>query len=236
MPKQLAWLALVVGAFSSFGATARDLGVQGNTYEIIERDFRADIAASAARADWGAVQEKAQDSARNYLDTLPKRSFEEASELSILYVDPSITLEDDIKVPRQQADGSFTWEILYSKGERFNPLTKYRPAAAMLMFDGSNEAQIEFAQQVIALHPYRVTLVDVSGANVGKLAERLGRPVFYANDFMLSRVPIRYAPSLIYPGQEAQALLLGVAAFARPFDPKVIDQVWPAQPGVVRVQ
>lgn len=223
-------------AMSAGQAGARDLGVQGTTYEIIERDFRAEIVASASKADWAAVQDQAKASAERYLESLPKRVFETSPELAIHYVDPSITLEDDIKVPRKQADGTFKWEVLYAKGERFNPLTQHRPTAAMLFFDGTDEAQISFVAASLRAHPFRLTPVDLSGSNPEKLSQRLGRPVFAVNDFMLQRVPLRYSPALLFPGQGPQALLLGVASFARPFDPQVIDQVWPSTFGVSRAQ
>lgn len=235
-PRRLLLGLACLAALMTGSASARDLGVQGTTYEIIERDFRAEILASASKADWASVQDQAKASAERYLDSLPKRVFETASELTIQYVDPRITLEADIKVPRKQADGSFQWEVLYAKGERFNPLTQHRPTAAMLFFDGSNEAQISFVMESLKAHPFRLTPVDVSGANPEKLSRRIGRPVFAVNDFMLQRVPIRYAPSLLFPGQGAQALLLGVASFASPYDPQVIEQVWPSTIGVPRAQ
>ncbi len=96
-PRRLILGLACLAALMTGSASARDRGVQGTTYEIIERDFRAEILASASKADWASVQDQAKASAERYLDSLPKRVFETASELTIQYVDPSITLDVGLK-------------------------------------------------------------------------------------------------------------------------------------------
>lgn len=209
-------------------AHAKDMGVQGNTWPIVEVDIRQMMVESAARANWGEAQTQAVDSAKQYLANLPKRRMGSPDKTQTTWMDPSISISSDIQAPVKQANGSFKWEVMHANGTKVNPLEKYRPVTAMLLFDGSDPDQLKAVKEVLAREPNRIVPVEAGAGDLKSDNDALKRPVFYANDAMMNRFQVRYLPTLIYPGTGAQELLIGIASFAAPYAPKEILTAWPA--------
>lgn len=235
---RLPGICRTVGALLVFALSgpllARDLGVQGKAWDITEVDVRRLMVESAAGANWSEAQGDLEHSARRYLDNLPRRSLPVASRTETRWFDPSMTLASDIRVPVRDAKTQrWSWQALYRKGQRFNPLSTHRPLTAMLFFDGRDPAQVDFVRHALTRNPYGLMPVEVSGENPTKLAERLSRPVFYADAALLERFSVTQAPALLYPGKNGQALLLGLTAFAQPFRVEELEQAW-ALPAAIR--
>lgn len=215
---------LAVTAASSY---AKDLGVQGNVWPIAERDIRQMLVEQAAEVDWSKVQDDVKESANTYLDNLPKRLMRPPAQTTTVWMDPSIELTSDIQVPVKGPDGSYSWQVLAAKGSRINPLVESRPVTALLFFDGSDPDQLSAVEEVLKTEPGKVVPVETGQGNLRKSVERLGRPVFHANDAMVSRFQVRYLPTLVYPGMEARSLYLGITSFAAPFSAREILAAWP---------
>jgi conjugal transfer pilus assembly protein TraW len=208
-------------------AQAKDLGVQGKAWDITEVDVRQLMVESAARVDWDAANEQAKESAEQYTQNLPRRSMPVAERTQTRWVDPSMTLASDIRVPvRDEKTGRWSWQVLYRKGQNVNPLATHRPLTAMLFFDARDRDQVTFVQQALVRNPYGLVPVEVSGENFKDLATLLGRPVFYANQPLVERFSIQHAPSVVYPGKAEHALHLGVTSFGRPFRTDELEQAW----------
>jgi conjugal transfer pilus assembly protein TraW len=210
---------------------AKNMGVQGNVWPIIEVDMRQLMIESAARADWSAAQDQATNSAKRYLETLPKRTFPTSAKTVTAWVNPSVTVSSDIQVPVKNAKGAYEWQVLAPKGSSYNPLTTVRPATAFILFDGADEAQVKFVQAALAQEPNRLVPVEAGRGDLGTNNKTFGRPVFYASDAMLNRFRVQYLPSVVYPGSGAQELLLGVTSFAAPFRPAELLGTWPGVQG-----
>lgn len=226
---------LALALLCASAAQARDLGVQAKTWDITEIDVRRLVVGSAANADWSRAHEELERSAARYLDSLPRRSLPVAGQTQTRWIDPSMTLASDVRVPvRDEASGRWSWRVLYRKGQTFNPLSTHRPLTAMLFFDARDEAQVRFVQTALQRNPYGLVPVDISGENPTKLAARLERPVFYADAALLARFFVEQAPALLYPGQGEQALRLGLTAFASPFRIDELERVWPSASAIRR--
>lgn len=224
MKKILASLALLCPLF----APAKDLGVQGMVWPITELDIRQMMVESAGRTDWTAAQDELKDSAKHYLERLPKRMLGSPDKTQTAWFNPSIVLSSDIQVPVKQSDGAYTWQVLAPKGSKVNPLEKYRPLTALFFFDSANADQLKMVQEVLAREPDRIVPIEAGAGDLKVVHELLARPVFYANDAMMNRFQIRYLPSLVYPGEGAQELLLGVTSFAAPYPSDEVLRAWPA--------
>lgn len=209
-------LALALAGMAAV-ASAKDLGVQGSVWPITERDIRELVMESAARADWQAVQKDLEKSAKEYADNLPRRTVSVAARTETRWIDPSITVDSDIKVPVKQANGEYEWQVMYRAGTRVNPLKTAAPRNAMFFFSGSDAEQVALMKRLWAAAPGMIMPIDVSGSNVQKLSETAGFPVFYAHEAMLSRFSINRAPSLLYAGSGEHRLQLGFTALARPY-------------------
>lgn len=224
---KLPLLALTL-ALTALPAIAKDHGVQGNTWPIVEQDIRQMLVESASKADWSKVQGQLKDSAENFLEKLPKRQLPLADKTQTEWFDPSIVLTSDIQVPVKQANGTYIWQVMYPKGTRVNPFEKYRPVTAMLFFDGSQEEQLKFVQEVLAKEPNRIVPVEAGAGNLKEMNETLKRPVFHANDAMINRFQVKYLPALAYPGEGEHRLYLGVTSFGPPFKAQEAIAAWPA--------
>jgi conjugal transfer pilus assembly protein TraW len=214
-------------ACASVSVYAKDLGVQGTVWPIVERDIRQMMVEQAANVEWSKVQGEIADSGRAYLDNLPKRRMTSVESTSTVWLDPSIELTSDIQVPVKGADGSFSWQVLAAKGTRVNPLAQTRPLTALLFFDGADPAQLSAVAAVLKTEPLRVVPVEAGRGSMRDNNERLARPVFHANDAMMGRFQVRSLPTLVYPGMADRALFLGVTSFAAPFSPREMLSAWP---------
>jgi conjugal transfer pilus assembly protein TraW len=221
MQKLLLVAALAASCLGS--ANAKDLGVQGQIWPITEIDFRQLMLESASKADLNKVQ----TSVNNFFDTFPRRVLPSPDKTNTRYIDPSITVSNDIKAPVMDAQGNYQWTTLYTKGQRVNPLEKQRPLTAMLYFDGGNEEQVKFVKAAMANNPMRIIPVETAGANVKNLSKAFSRPVFYANEEMMARFRVSELPALLYPGSGDYSLYLGLTAFAAPYKVPELEAVWP---------
>jgi conjugal transfer pilus assembly protein TraW len=208
-------------------AYALDLGVQGTVWPIIEEDIRAQLVAAVAKTDWAPVQDEVKKSAESYLERLPKRKLPVSEKTQTSWFDPSIELTSDIQAPVKDEASSYQWTVLFPKGPRVNPLKNYRPVTAMLFFDGSDEQQVAFVEQVLREEPNRIIPVEAGSGDLNTLNTRLDRPVFYGNEAIINRFGVKYLPTLMYPGQEANQLLIGLTSYGLPFNPAEVSAVWP---------
>ena len=223
--------SIVVAAASLLlGAPAYsiDLGVHGTTWPIIEIDIRELLVASAARVDWGQVREKVDRSAAHFLDNLPHRATSTASQTRTRWLDPSFSLDQDIRAPIQDAQGEWQWQVLYRKGTRFNPLSLQRPHTAMFFFDGSDPSQIALATQLVSRYPGKLMLVEASGINPEPIAQKLHTPIYTTSAALAKRFQIQATPALLFPGDGHEALMLGLTEFAAPYSTAQVEQAWSA--------
>ncbi len=206
---------------------AKDLGVQGNTWPIVEQDIRQLMVEQAAKTDWSEAQEGVKRAAESYLDRLPKRRLPLVDKTQTSWMDPSIELSSDIQAPVKQPDGTIVWQVLAAKGTRVNPLHQTRPVTAMFLFDGSDEAQLRLAQRLIAREPNRLVFVEAGEGSLKQSSEALSRAVFHASDAMLARFQVKYLPTLIYPGTGSNADYIGVTSYAAPYTENEVLMSWP---------
>lgn len=214
------WLLLAVVALAP-AAQAKDYGVLGNTWPIIEVDVRKLLVESAARANWGKVKQELQESAKSYGDNLPKRYLTPASSNSVVWHDPSIVLTSDIKSPVRNPDGSITWGILYKKGTRVNPLDYNRPVQPLFYFDGVDPDQVELVRKLLA-DSIRFIPVEAGAGNPQALAKLYGQPVFYADSMMMTKFSVEHLPAALFPGTGQNRDNLGVFYFAKPFSDRYV--------------
>lgn len=220
--------AFALALLAAGWANAHDLGVQGKVWEITEIDIRQLVMESAMRANFSQYNQQRKDSAKNYLDNLPKRTMGRVDKTETRWIDPSIELASDIQgAGENPITKSLEWSTMVKKGTRVNPLSVYRPVKAMLFFDGTSESQLEFVTNILKEDRHgRVTLVESAGANVGKLSKKFGRPVFYASEQMIQRFSINVAPSLLYAGTGEHEGFLGLTMFASPYLTSALTSAW----------
>jgi conjugal transfer pilus assembly protein TraW len=225
MLKQI--IILTLGVFSLLQASAKDLGVQGQTWPVLEIDFRQTVLESAAKADWGKARDELKASAESFFDSFPQRRIGSVVHTETRYLDPSITVESDIKIPTPDREGNISWRVLHPKGTKVNPLDSFRPLTALLFFDGNSESQVKFVQEALEKNPMKIVPLETGGSNVKALSELLKRPVFYANDSMLARFNIANLPALLYAASGKFSKYMGLTSFSEPYKYSEVEDVWP---------
>lgn len=228
---------LALTFFGSLGvatlAHAHDLGTQARVWEISEPDFREAVLAEAAKVDWQQKNKELKDSAQNFTANLPKRALPEADKPETKYIDPSIQLSSDIKIPVKDKDGNYAWQVYYKKGQSLNPLAKVRPVTALLFFDARSPEQVAFAKAATADPMSKIVPLEVSGENFQDVVKDFGRTVFYAYDAQVQRFAITKLPALVYPGSGQYANYIANTTFAKPYRVDAIKAAWPGATGVI---
>jgi conjugal transfer pilus assembly protein TraW len=219
--------AALVGVVLAGSALAHDFGVQGKVWAIIEVDMREILLGDVAKHDWDKVNSQLKEAAGKYFDNLPKRFAPGVSQTKTRWIDPSFVLDNDIYAPVKNAQGDYEWKVLYPKGSRANPLSVQRPYNAMLFFDGNVKEQVAFVTEALNRHPGKLLPVELTGANPKDLSDKLSTPIFSATPEMVARFNITESPSLLYPGEKAHALELGLTTFSQPFSQVALDNTWP---------
>lgn len=223
--RRVAAAALLAAA--GVAASAKDLGVSGTLWPIDEIDMRQLILQDAAKVDWNGVRNELKDSAKNFTKTLRPTVLAKASETRVRYMDPSITLEDDVQITQKQPDGSYALVPFYRKGTRVNPLEQLRPTRAMLFIDANDAEQLKLAKQVLARNPLFFTVLTTNGTDIAKKAKDLDAPIFYAYPQIVARFQVTKVPSLVHPGFDAQRYMISITELAEPYDAARVLNSWP---------
>ena len=123
------------------GIQAKDFGVQGTTYPVIEESLlehlRHQLSAlppETVQLKQLEVQERVKQSV---LNPRPASGVHKASGFRRYAFDPTIILDKDI----QDHHGS----LIAAKGARYNPLTTMQLKASLLIFDGTDPEQVTWA-------------------------------------------------------------------------------------------
>lgn len=139
---RLVLVASILGAVSfSANVSAKNLGVYGETYPVVEINFiealQAKIQKMVDNGDWETYKKKY---IKETLDGFKRpKGFQlpHALTTQTRYFDPSIILEMDMRLP----DGSF----LARKGDYINPLKNQNMSSPLIFIDGDNEKQVQWA-------------------------------------------------------------------------------------------
>lgn len=220
-------IAAILLAASCLSASAKDLGVSGTLWPIDEVDMRQLITQDAAKVDWDRVNGELKESAKDFPSTLRPTVTGRATETKVRYMDPSITLDDDIEITQKQPDGSYAMVPFHKKGTRVNPLEHLRPLRALLFIDANDSAQLQLAKAVLAGNGLYFTVLTTNGTDIANKAKELDIPLFYAYPQIVSRFQVTKVPSLVHPGFDAQRNMISITELAEPYDPKRVLSSWP---------
>lgn len=154
MRVSLLFLSLMMGLFLKSLGSAKDLGRFGTVFPILEKDMEDEIKDRLSRAKkdgrLASFQASLKKDFESHVKTPKPVSFlKKVAKEREFKVDPSIVLDTDIKVPRD--DGSIV--TLGRKGDRINPLDYTRFETPLVFLDGDNEAQRDFAKDLVLKNP-----------------------------------------------------------------------------------
>ena len=117
---------------------AKDFGVVGHSYEIIEQDIIEYIKEKLSSKDLEALNKEMQDKVKERLERPePVVGISDAKESREYYYDPTFILKQDIR--------DYKGQLIHAKGKEINPLSKVPLKIALIFINGDNEKQVEYA-------------------------------------------------------------------------------------------
>ncbi len=186
----VALAAIMVVSVSFFSwAFAVDLGVMGKTYPIAERDASEELKERVRAINWKEILEKS-DFKKQFRRYKPgnAKSLPRAVEDRVRMVSMNYTLEFDI------TDGKGS--VVYPKGYTFNPLDFMAYTRTIVIINGNDREQVDWFKQ----SPYYKkldVLVMITDGNYYDLSAELGRQVYYTQEKIVSRLQLRFVPSVV---------------------------------------
>jgi len=173
------WMILSVAA-SLF---AKDFGSSGTSFPIEEKNPIDSIECKTALHE-EALKQHAQEIEQQIQNPIPLEGIGKAIERKSTYFDPTYLVQEDIEV-----DG----EVIVKAGTQINPLEKFDLPGGLLLFDGSDPAQVAWAKK----EPPDFKWVLVKGSPIA-LEEQEGRPVYFDQlGFLSSRFEINNVPARV---------------------------------------
>lgn len=133
-------LGLVVVMLSN--VQAKDFGVQGTTYPVIEDSLLEHLQHQLAALPLETLQlkqlEVQERVKQSVVNPTPVLGVHTASGFRKYAFDPSITLDTDIRDPQGH--------LIAPKGRTVNPLTTVQLKDSLLIFDGTDSEQVKWAE------------------------------------------------------------------------------------------
>ena len=137
---------------------AKDFGTYGTTYPVKEKSFivaiKEKLQAMMDSGEWDEHKNKYIEETMNGLKRPRGNQLPYATATKTRFVDPSIIMEMDIKLP----DGSY----LARKGDYINPLKNMGLSHPMAFIDGDNPKQVEWALKMREQEP-KTFIILVNG-------------------------------------------------------------------------
>lgn len=185
-------IALLVVLIASFDATAKDLGLIGPSYPIIERDLieviHGRIRDKTEAGELDALHQELIEDSKSYASrpsgvTLPRALVYRAVEINPVY-----TLEQDIT----DADG----KLLFKAGTQVNPL-HFKPLSKMLCFiDGDDSQQVAWVKTHCS-EDLANKLILVNGDYLA-ITKQLNRRLYFDQQgYLIARFDIHSLPAVI---------------------------------------
>lgn len=206
----VARIILVVAAgVSAFGGAvhAKDLGTHGPLFEVTEpsllETIKHRLGEMEAAGELDQMRQDMQDRTKAYVNwPRPVQGLGKAEEYARWEVDLSITLTEDLADHRGQ--------VFARAGTVVNPLAYSRFNKRIVIFDGDDPAQVEFA--LSEGDELNTLLVLVNGDPLGLMREHGRRFYFDQDSVLVDRFGIRNVPAVIQradPVMQVEEIVVG---------------------------
>jgi conjugal transfer pilus assembly protein TraW len=212
-------------------APAKDLGIEGQIYELLEEDFRVMLMRLMARHDWTERQEELKASARDYTKNLPAYFMPRAEETRTRWKDVGIVITEDIFLPHVDRETGSVFapdeKLAVPAGTYLNPIAKMPSAGIerLFVFDATDPDQLAAAKELMKANIPQLSFMLIAG-DLGPLAEEMNRPIYHPPPSMLEKFYVRAVPSMIGFGRGQHQGHMAVTEFKLPLDAKDVKRAW----------
>ena len=179
-----------------------DLGTVGPVSDIVEPDLTLLIKERIAEID---VERRARESVASYWQRAPFIDVPKARERRVRRLDPTVITENDLR--------DHEGRLLAPAGARINPLAALPFTSRILIFDGTDPAERQWAKERI--QPDRKTILittridrDVGWPAWKDLHQALGLPVYLLQARIAERFALEATPTMIDAAPDGETLLI----------------------------
>ena len=179
--------SIVVSRYSH----AKDFGVVGHSYEIIEQDIIEYIKEKLASQDLEALNQEMQEKVKARLSRPePVVGITDAKENREYYYDPTFVLEEDIRDHNDQ--------LIHEKGKVINPLSKVGLHNVLIFINGDNVDQVEYALNQYKVQKEKAKIILTSGSP-SKLQKAHKEVIIYFDQFgaLTKKLGIKAVPAMV---------------------------------------
>lgn len=197
--QKLVWFlkkGLLVGLFLCFSQTslAKDLGIIGQTYPIVETDFlewiKSKLLVMQQNGELSSAQQQLLRNAKEYMvRPKPVVIVTRATENHSFTYDPSVVVPYDIT--------DHLGNIIYHAGTRVNPLQKMPLSKALLFFDSDDAEQCHWAQQIDSELKGKDKVILVKGDVIAQQKVWQRTIYFDQQGLITKRLGIQHVPVIV---------------------------------------
>lgn len=194
-------LITLMGLFMFNPSYAKDLGVMGETYPIMETDFldfiQARIAKMQQGGEWQSLKNQVQQDAIRYRDR-PKKveGITRVQKTKSWVFDPSIRLDHDLITP----DG----KRIAATGTHVNPLDYISLSKALIFYNGDDPDQVSWALAQDKKLNQRTKFILVQGSLLQQEKQCQKQIYFDQAGRLTTRFGITHVPAMV--SQEGSVL------------------------------
>jgi len=191
------WIILTTVILVASSANAKDLGIKGHTYPIVEQPFIQMIKERLQKVDMHKENEKMKQLARDRVENpTPVTGVAPATKERSFYFDPTYTLEEDAVLP--------CGKVLHPAGTTINPLEHMDLNRRLFFIDARNEHQLEWLEgQLTEYLPGQEPILEdriiLVGGSVLKLKKQLNQQEIYFDQSgeLTTKFGIKASPAIV---------------------------------------
>lgn len=185
---------------------AKDFGIEGHTYQIVEEDILELIKKRLAQIDLKSLNKKIQTKTREYIEKpTPVANITKAKEAQEYTYDPTYILNEDISDSKGK--------IIHHAGTKINPLEFTNLNERLLFIDGDDKAQVKLALNLTQKYENRLKIILIKGSPLLLQREYKHKQIWFYFDqggFITQKLSIKEVPALVE--QEGMQLKIKIIA------------------------
>ncbi len=193
MKKTLLVLLFTVSSAIS-NTYAKDYGVQGATYPVVEKDFVQEIQSRLKVMEKNGQLAKFQNDVKKQMVNGVNRpkaiaGITKTPEAKSWVFDPSVSVKHDL------ADQN--GRVFYRAGSSVNPLDHISLTKTLLFIDGDDKDQINWALKQDKIKKGKTKIILVKGAIIELMKEKKVRFYFDQNGVLTQKFQIKHVPAKV---------------------------------------
>ena len=171
------------------GATTKDYGVVGHTYDIAEQDIIEYIKTRLSEVDLKTLENDTKTRIQKQVKKpSPIVGITKATEPREYYYDPTFTVGEDVV--------DHTGKIIYPRGTTINPLSKVSLTNALIFIDGDDKEQTEYALTEHKKLEGKVKIILINGSPTELMEQHKVQIYFDQDGVLTTKLGIKHVPAI----------------------------------------